>query len=474
MSGDVTLVTDTGSHTTNRGTPGGKALAFLFSVAAFVGAALLFIVQPLVARLVLPLFGGSATVWSTSNLFFQVALLVGYLYVHGATQRLGPRVQPLLHFGLLLLPVVALPIAVPELHQSDGSPIFDLLRALLIAVGLPFVVISTTGPLLQRWYSWAGAYRSDDPYFLFAASNTGSFIGLLAYPLVIEPWMSLNAQRTAWSASYVAFALLMGVCGVAAWRGRYGDPARGADSSEGRGRAGSRPSGQRIALWFVLAFIPSSLMLGVTAHISTDVAAIPLLWVVPLAIYLATFVLAFARTSRHVNQWWPRVAGAAALVALVAWVQSAAVPIWLLISVDFLALALAAYTAHAMLNARRPPARNLTLFYLVVATGGAAGGLLNGFIAPTLFNGVWEYPLVVASVVLLNLKTAADPTPWLTRRYHPHFVRFLEASVMTFLLIGLSLGTADLVRTSGLVAVGVLLGIGLLALLLVRRQLRPR
>ena len=263
-------------------------LPILFSTTAFMGAALLFLVEPLVAKLLLPSYGGAATVWATSTMFFQVVLLGAYLLVH-TTSRLGRRRQPAAQLPLVLLALVVLPLALPADAAPDGgSPIVWLLRTLALMVGLPFAVLATTGPLLQRWYAWTNAPRAEDPYFLYAASNVGSFVGLLAYPLIVEPRLTLAQQRTLWSWAFAAFILLVVASAVAMHRNPGPHPTSDAPAAA---RVEAVTRSQRLR-WMALAFLPSSLMLGVTTHISTDVAAFPLLWVIPLAIYLATMVAA--------------------------------------------------------------------------------------------------------------------------------------------------------------------------------------
>jgi hypothetical protein len=417
-----------------------RGLAVLFGVTAFLGAGLLFVVQPLVAKLLLPAYGGSATVWSTASLFFQVLLLLGYLYTHWSTSRLGPRRQPWWHLGVLVLPLLALPLALPADAAPDGgsSPVLWLLRTLALMVGLPFVVLATTGPLLQKWFSWTADHRADDPYFLFAASNLGSFGGLLAYPLLIEPTLSLQAQRQWWSLGCIAFVALTGACGMVARR--HGDPdlavTRPVPAAETTTvtSAQTRLEPRLVALWLGLAFLPSALMLAVTAHISTDVAAIPLLWVVPLAIYLATFVAAFARSNRKVPRTTTRAAAAIALVASLAAVVPGHLPLAVAVGLNLVLLTLVAFAAHGRLAATRPAASHLTHFYLVVAVGGAAGGLLNGVVAPLVFDRVLEYPLGLAVVPLLLLGTGVSVRSRLERRF--------PASLVTLAWVVLAVGVA--------------------------------
>ena len=389
-------------------TRGDVVLVLVFTLTAFAGAGLLFVVQPMVARLVLPSFGGSATVWSTSSLFFQVLLLLGYSYSHATTRRLGPVWQPPVHVLVLLAPLVVLPIALPPdaAPSATASPVLWLLRILLVMIGLPFLVISTAGPLLQRWYSWTGGPRADDPYFLFAAGNLGSFGGLLAYPFIVEPHLSLAQQRTWWSWGFVGFVVLTAACAALT---RLSVGRRGVGSAGPSGGPQSKGVGvgpRRMGRWALWAFLPSAMMLAVTAHVSTDIAPIPLLWVVPLAIYLATFVIAFARTSRTVPATAVRLAVASTVLAAAAAMMQARTPILLGVVLNMVMLALVAFVAHARLAADRPPVGDLTHFYLVVAGGGALGGLLNGMLAPLVFDRVLEYPIVTALVPLLLIGKA--------------------------------------------------------------------
>ncbi|MFW6869575.1 spermidine synthase [Nocardioides sp. CPCC 206347] len=376
-------------------------IAVLYTVTAFAGAALLFLVEPMAARMLLPSYGGAASVWATCTLFFQVVLLLGYVFVH-LTSRLGPRGQPLTLAPLLLLPLLVLPLALPSDATPESSPVFWLLRTLLVMIGLPFAVLTTTGPVLQRWYSWLDVPRARDPYFLYAASNVGSFVGLLAYPFAVEPHLSLGDQRTLWSWAFLGFLVLVATCGVVAFQGHRTDAP--VEHSE-------RPAVRRMLTWLALAFLPSSLMLGVTTHLTTDVAPVPLLWVVPLAIYLATFVIAFAGAGR-------RRPGTAAAVAVVLVIATRALtagervlPLPLTVLTHLAMLGVVAYVAHALLAADRPAADHLTLFFVVVSVGGALGGLFNGLLAPLVFDRVIEYALVLAGVPLLWLALGA--TRWI-------------------------------------------------------------
>lgn len=457
-------ITDTAAvvparDTTATGRPRISAhLAVLFTVTSFVGAAMLFVVQPMVARLILPSYGGSATVWSTSSLFFQVLLLLGYGYAHISTTRLGRRWQPRVHVIALLVPLLALPVTVPTDAAPDreSSPVLWLLRTLLLVIGVPFVVLATTGPLIQRWYSWSNGRRAEDPYFLFAAGNLGSFAGLLAYPLVVEPHLSLAQQRSLWSWGFSVFAALTAACALTVVRSRWTVAASSGRPSNGAALALAVPLRRtRVLTWAALAFLPSSLMLGVTAHISTDIAAIPLLWVVPLGIYLATFVVAFARTSRSRPVTATRVAVALSFVVLLEMLLPGQLPVLVSVGLNLLVLALVAFAAHARLAADRPGPERLTAFYLVVAAGGAAGGLLNGVIAPMVFNRVLEYPLALIVVPLLLLGISQG-SGWLVAQTRVNGVRKATVLVSVTLAILVVATAGSAVRDAGPVVVLVL------------------
>jgi hypothetical protein len=385
----------------------------LFTLTSFLTAALLFLVQPLVARMVLPAFGGSPQVWTTAMLFFQISLLVGYGYAHATTTHLGRRRQPWVHLGLALIPLMILPIALEVAPSGRGgvSPSLELLAALLGAVALPFVLVATSGPLVQRWFSWTDHPRGDDPYFLYAAGNLGSFVGLLAYPLVLEPRLSTVDQSKVWSVGYVTALVLLALCAaVVRLRARPGDETRpdpiGDAEAMDRTNPGSEEAttvgAKRAARWAFWAFIPSSLMLGATSHLSTDVAAVPLLWVAPLGIYLLTFSVAFS-TSGPATARVAKILTPPAVVAAVFLTPTTfGVPV--AVAAQLLLVAVGGILAHGLLAAERPTPRLLTRFYLWIAVGGALGGLFNGIVAPLLFPTVIEYGLVAALALALVIR----------------------------------------------------------------------
>jgi SAM-dependent methyltransferase len=421
----------------------GVWIAVLFGCTSLLGAALLFMVQPLAAKLILPSYGGSATVWSTSSLFFQVLLLVGYVYAHVSSRRLGAWWQPRLHLLVLLVPLAFLPVALPvdAAPSAESSPTLWLLRTLTLMVGVPFLVLSATGPLIQRWYSWSRGPRAEDPYFLFAGSNLGSFIGLLAYPFVLEPLLTLTQQRWLWSSGLCVFVALMAACALVVRAPRKVRAEGGVDT-----KTGPSPARRLVLVWCALAFLPSCLMLAVTAHISTDVAPIPLVWVLPLAVYLASFIAAFARSSRTPSVALTRAAVASAVLSGVVSLVGPALPIALIVLVELATVALVSYAAHARLAATRPGTDHLTGFYLVISVGGALGGLVNGVIAPMLFNRVWEYGLSLAAVPLLMVGLTTLRSNWMTRRYHPAF-RLTAGALLT--PVALAIGAAGLIASAG-------------------------
>ena len=370
----------------------------LFAVAIFTSAALVFVVQPMVTKLVLPMLGGSPAVWNTAMVFFQTALLAGYGYAH-LLQRVGSiKLQVGIHLALLLVAALFLPLSVNGLlgDPDPAAPIMWLLATLTLSVGAPFAVLSATAPLLQAWYARVRAGHADgqNPYVLYAASNLGSFLALLSYPILIEPLATLSGQRWGWSGGYVAFMLMVVALAFTVWRRRLDQTAEPAQLE-----ASAPISWREKGILVLLAAAPSSLMLGVTSHLSTDVASAPFLWVLPLALYLLTFVIAFQN-----RPWIPLnvtliIQGATgAIVVLIVAFRSAN---WsLAFGLHLTAFFFAALMCHQLLASRRPPPDRLTEFYLLMSLGGVVGGAFTALLAPVIFNMVWEYPLVLVLVGL--------------------------------------------------------------------------
>ena len=376
----------------------------LFAGAIFVGALLLFLVQPMAARMVLPSLGGSPAVWNTCMVFFQGLLLAGYGYAHWA-MRSRVRGQVGLHFVVLLLPLAALPIALRGgAPAGGGSPIPWLLTALALSVGLPFLVVSTGAPLLQRWLVASGHPSGRDPYFLYAASNAGSLLALLAYPLVMEPLLTLRQQQVAWSAGYGVLAALTAGCGVMTLRRTRSAPAPTRTAAARDAAPVEVVTWRRRLFWVAAAAVPSSYLLAVTQYLSTDIAAVPLLWVVPLALYLITFIIAFASRPAGVAAFLTRIVPLLTIGLAVALVMSAKNPVWLVLLLHLLTFFAAALLCHTRLAGSRPGPDRLTEFYLLIALGGVLGGMFNALLAPVAFRSLTEYPVAMAAACLFRVR----------------------------------------------------------------------
>lgn len=381
-------------------------MAWLFGITLFLGAALLFLVQPMVGRMVLPLLGGVPSVWITCQVFFQAVLLVGYGYAHGLTQRLSWRQQALAHGGFYLVGLALLPIGIGEADAAPllagGVPILWLLGVLSVAVGLPFLILSANTPLLLRWFSRTGHGSAGDPHFLYAASNLGSLIAIAGYPFGIEPVLGLRSQSMLWAGLYLLYGLLLSICWIVGHRSG-GGLVRSAMVEAHSSVSGEtvRVSTRRMTSWVLLALAPSSLMLGVTLHLTTDLASIPLLWLAPLGVYLLTFVIAFSPAGGSLRVGSRKVVRL--LVPLVAFLilSRAAQPIAVIGGLHLVFLFGAALACHGRLAEDRPAAGELTRFYFCIALGGVLGGLFNAVVAPLLFHSVVEYPLAVLMVCLL-------------------------------------------------------------------------
>lgn len=378
----------------------------LFAVAIFTSASLVFVVQPMVTKLVLPMLGGSPSVWNTSMVFFQTALLAGYAYAHALQRVKSLRAQVGVHLALLVAAALFLPLKVSGVlgDPDPAAPTTWLLVTLALSVGAPFAVLSATAPLLQAWYARVRAGKPDgkNPYVLYAASNLGSFLALLAYPVAIEPLMTLSGQRVIWSLGYALFVVMVAALAFVV-------AARREQVSDAPPLSRSAPiSWTNKIILVLLAAAPSSLMLGVTAHLSTDVASAPFLWVIPLALYLLTFVIAFQ--TRPAIPLWVTLTVQGALVAACISLVAFQTGEWLLLFGMHLAtFFFTALMCHQLLAARRPAPDRLTEFYLLMSLGGVVGGVFNALIAPVVFNMVWEYPLVLVLVGLAR--------PWGGDRY---------------------------------------------------------
>jgi hypothetical protein len=394
------------------GGSGRRALAVLpvFAASLFLSALLLFAIQPMFTKMVLPLLGGSPSVWSVAMVFFQTMLLGGYVYAHLVVTKVGLRAGAVLHVLLLAGTILALPFAVPAWAldpPAQGQSVW-LLGLFAASVGLPFFAIAGNGPLLQAWFARSGHPQARDPYFLYGASNLGSLAALLLYPVLAEPLLTLGEQRSAWS---VGFAILAGsifLCALAVpFAGRTAASAR--DVAD----AGPAPSFKDRAVWISLSFVPSALLVAATSHLSTDVAAVPLLWVMPLALFLLTFILAFAERPLvspglmlKVQPWF---------IGMLAFLSALGTKSILLTTVLVLVgLFVSAMVAHSELYKTRPRPGRLTEFYLWMSFGGVIGGVFTGLVAPVIFSRVAEYPILLVLTLLCRPAfRAASLRTWL-------------------------------------------------------------
>ncbi len=375
-------------------------LTILFAGTLFISASLMFVLQPLFGKLLLPLLGGSPAVWNTCMVFYQIILFLGYLYAHTISTRLNQHHQIKIHATVILLSFLALPLALPEntVPPTDGNPTFWLLWTLLLAIGLPFFVVSTTAPLIQKWFANIGHQTSDDPYYLYAASNSGSLIALLSYPFLLEPTIGLINQKYYWSLGYLILCALIASCAYILWK------------------AGQKTATIQIKLaedtklnfyqklhWLALAFVPSSLLLGLTNFISTDIASVPLLWIIPLTLYLLSFIIVFSKWNDKIHPLMVKLQPIFLLPFIAyAFINPADLPYWAYLILHLLAFFFAVMVCHGELAQRRPNTQYLTTFYLIMSFGGMLGGMFNTFVAPFIFNGIYEYPLMIVAALLLR------------------------------------------------------------------------
>ena len=382
------------------------SLILLFAGTLFISASLMFVLQPLFGKLLLPLLGGSPAVWNTCMVFYQSILFLGYLYAHTLSTRFDQHRQIRIHAAVILISFLALPVALPEntVPPTDSNPTFWLLWTLFLAIGLPYFVVSTTAPLVQKWFANIGHHTSHDPYYLYAASNTGSLIALLSYPFLLEPAIGLAHQKTYWSIGYLILCLLIAGCAFVLWKPEQ-DTVIVQDSS---------PEENNLSLtrklhWMALAFVPSSLLLGLTNFISTDIASVPLLWIIPLTLYLLSFVIVFSKWNDKIHPLMVKLQPIVLLPFIAyAFINPADLPYWAYLVLHLLAFFFAVMVCHGELAKDRPNTQYLTTFYLIMSFAGMLGGMFNTFVAPFIFNGIYEYPIMIVAALLLRPGTAAS------------------------------------------------------------------
>ena len=425
----------------------------LFSVTLFTGSALLFLVQPMVAKMILPGYGGSPAVWITSMLFFQAVLLAGYAYAHASTRVMGVRTQAAVHVLLVLAALILLPIVVPHGFSPSGGahPSLAILGLLALMIGLPFFILSAGAPLLQMWFASTDHPDAHDPYFLYRSSNLGSILALLAYPVLVEPTLRLADQSRVWAYAYGALIALMAASAVAMWRSRARPrpaPPAAADVP------GAEPTNALRLRWVALAFVPSSLLLGVTTYLTTNLAPMPLLWVIPLTIYLATFIAAFARKPAFSSARLGRILPLVAAPLAVALVLESHDPVLLLGALHLFLFVVAALMCHTEIAESRPDARHLTELYLWIAVGGVLGGVFNALVAPVAFDTLAEYPLAIVLVCLLRPRAGdSSGRRWLDFAYPAAVGLIAAGAVLYSRSAGIPPGWMRILLTVGIPAV---------------------
>ena len=379
---------------------------WLFVLTILVGSFLLFQVQPMVARMVLPKLGGAPAVWNSAMLVYQALLLAGYAYAHWLGRFTVQR-QAMIHIALFLAAALWLPIGIAQIAApGPGQEALWVPLLLLASIGPVFFVVSAQAPLMQRWF--AADTRAGDPYYLYAASNLGSFAGLISYPALVEPNLPLAAQSWGWTAGYALLVLLVAASAAARWHGRAVDTAGEAAVADE-----PRPSWRRQLHWLLIAAVPSGLMLSTTTHLTTDIVAMPLLWVLPLGLYLLSFVIAFSTMSRLTEAFVFIAPTVLLTVGALALLSSGGGS--LMVALASLAMLFVVATAlHGYLYHLRPAPQHLTLFYLIMSAGGVLGGLFAALLAPLVFDWVYEHPLLtLAAAMLLPLPTLLPWDKWL-------------------------------------------------------------
>jgi SAM-dependent methyltransferase len=415
-----------------------------------VGSFLLFLIQPMIARMALPRLGGAPAVWNSAMLIYQALLLGGYAYAHALT-RFAPRLQAAVHVALFALAALMLPLGLAAADLPvDANPLLWVPWLFAISIGPLFFMVAAQAPLMQRWFALSGG---EDPYPLYSASNLGSFAGLIAYPLIVEPLLPLGQQSIVWSVGYgVLFALVV-ICALGL--------SRSGAAPERVKPEGRAPSAREIVIWMALAAIPSGLMLSTTTHLTTDIIAMPLLWVLPLGLYLLSFSVAFAERRGLAD-----AIGGVAPIFLMAGAGAAfvgggnfpqfLVPLWLAL------LFSVSVALHSQLYARRPHPSRLTGFYLAMSAGGALGGLFCALVAPVVFNWGYEHPLLILAAALA---VAAQPLFGITERlWAGPRARIATLVVVAGALVVLAVARSDSWLSSMTVVLFPLIALGLIAL----------
>jgi len=381
----------------------------LYALTIFTSAFLLFLVQPIMAKQILPWFGGSAAVWTVCMVFFQFLLLFGYAYSDYTTRKMKPRSQLVLHAALLIISLISLPI-IPDVSwkpAGDEDPTWRILGLLAFTIGLPYFLLSTTGPLVQAWF--ARAHESGTVYRLFALSNFASLLALISYPFAVEPWITTRVQSFSWSAGYALFVVVCIGAGIYSLRVHTAAQANPATPANSNANGGPAPTWAHYGMWLLLSAMGSFMLLAVTNHITHDVASVPFLWLLPLTIYLITFILCFEGRS-----WYKRIYFLGPLIVVVgalAWFlheEGGIMEFKVAVPLFSTGLFVMCMFFHGELAAMKPAPRYLTTFFLMVSLGGALGGLVVGFIAPRFFNTYYEFGIGLVITLLLAAYLTID------------------------------------------------------------------
>jgi hypothetical protein len=436
-----------------------RTLLIVFTATLFLSALLLFVVQPMFAKMILPKLGGSPSVWSVAMVFFQGMLLAGYAYAHALTKTLGLSRAALVHLVVLTGALLMQPIAIAEGWNTppDSGQSIWLMGLFGISVGLPFFAIAGNAPLLQAWFARSGHRHAADPYFLYSASNLGSFGALILYPILFEPTLTLHEQSIAWTVGFIVLAAMIGAAATLALRN--GDAVGAIPLTQTH----ARPEWKQRLIWMGLSFVPSALLVAVTAHIATDIASAPFLWVVPLSLYLLTFIIVFQRRPiiRHdiILLFLPMLV---APIAVSVMSDRPSSSLWLTVILHLVFFFVASLACHGELARRRPQAADLTEFYLFISIGGVIGGIFAGLLAPVIFNTVLEYPiLIVASLFCLPALYARS---WQVNARDALTV----AAVVALLAIPDLLGYS--IRSLPIAVYQIALGLAALAIILLRHR----
>lgn len=384
------------------------SMAAIFTLTIFTSAFLLFLIQPMISKLLLPQLGGSPAVWNTAMMFFQILLLLGYLYTHFSSKWLGSKKQSVLHIVLLFVSLAWLPVM---LHtdisfSSSEHPIGWVILSLFLSIGVPFFLLASNAPLIQYWIANTSHPHAKNPYFLYSASNVGSLFALLSYPFLIEPALTLPNQTGSWSMLFVVFILLILAC---AWQMRRHYAPLAVESGD-ETADNTAPTLKTKLYWIALAFAPSSLMLGLTTYITTDIAPVPLFWVVPLALYLVTFIFAFGNQHAKITRYAIQLQNIVVPMTVFVMVFNIHY-LYIVMGLHVLTFFINAMVCHGTLSARKPSPKYLTEFYVWMSFGGMLGGIFNALIAPNIFTDTTEYYIAFVLCLLLR-PTLSAATNW--------------------------------------------------------------